>query len=98
MAAPASLRHPKEFVLRARERTENSLPRLDWTLEAGSASPAPSPLSAPETQPRDQRFVALPVDRLDVVEEPPALRHHFDESTPRMIVLDVRLEVFGQVV
>src|ERR1044071_9366368 len=46
---------------------------------------------------RDQRFIALLIDLFDVVEKAAARRNHADQAAARMVVLRVRLEVFGQV-
>src|SRR5712675_976908 len=54
--------------------------------------------SAAQAQTFDQRFVALRVRRLDIVEQLSTRLDHLDEAAARMVVLAMRLEVFGQVV
>src|SRR5579871_3142760 len=53
--------------------------------------------SAAQAQARNQRFVALDVLRLHIVEQAATLRHHLDHAAAGMIVLGVGLEVLGEV-
>src|SRR5665213_1466696 len=53
--------------------------------------------SAAQAQACDQRFIALDVLGLDVIEQAAALGHHLDHAAAGMIVLGVRLEVFGEI-
>jgi hypothetical protein len=53
--------------------------------------------SAAQAQPLDERLIARTVFRLDVVEQPAALRHQFDQTPAGMIVLGVSLEVLRQI-
>src|SRR5262249_2310784 len=52
---------------------------------------------SPEAQAIDKRAVALGVGLLDIGQKTAALAHQFQEATAGMIVLDVALEMFGQV-
>src|SRR6266571_3010604 len=54
-------------------------------------------LSAANTQPLDQRLVARLVSTSEVIEELATLGHELEQSTPGVIVLDVGLEVLGEV-
>src|SRR5260221_5507690 len=53
---------------------------------------------AADSQPLDQRLVATRVDTGEIIEQLAALRHELEQSTPGMVVLDVALEVLGQIV
>jgi hypothetical protein len=44
----------------------------------------------------DQLVILSVVLPLEVIEHFAALAHHFQQSAPRMVILDVRLEVVGQ--
>src|SRR6185312_2503142 len=46
----------------------------------------------------DQFFVTRLVLRLQIVEEAATLRNHLQQTAPGMVILDVSLEVFGQVI
>src|ERR1700754_3861741 len=54
--------------------------------------------SAAQAQARDQRFIALDVLALDVIEQAAAFGDHLDHAAARVIVLGMGLEVAGQVV
>lgn len=46
----------------------------------------------------DDFMVTLNVRSLQVIEQTPSLRDHFQQAAPRMIILLVSLEMLGQVV
>src|SRR5690348_18291318 len=50
----------------------------------------------PQPELLDQRPVAVGVTRLEIVEELTTSRHHAKQSAPRMVVLDVDLEMLVQ--
>src|SRR5580704_18177304 len=52
---------------------------------------------APDAKAFDQRLIPRLVLRLDVVEELPALRHEFEQTTARVVVFHMRLEMLGQI-
>ena len=54
-------------------------------------------LSAANAEPLDQRLVARLVGTREIIEELAALGHELEQSTPGMVVLDVGLEVLGEV-
>src|SRR5215212_6668796 len=60
--------------------------------------PRPRVYSAPDTEFLDDRPVTALVDAFDVIEQLPALRHKLEEPTPGMVILDVGLEMLGQIV
>src|SRR5689334_22265029 len=53
---------------------------------------------AADSQPLDQRFVAPLVDTGEIIEQLTTLRYELKQSTSGMVVLDVTLEVLGQIV
>src|SRR5262245_47256298 len=53
---------------------------------------------AADSQPLDQRLVATLVSTGEIIEQLAALRYELEQSTPGMVVLDVALEVLGQIV
>src|SRR5438093_10917641 len=53
---------------------------------------------AANTQPLDQRLVTPLVGTGEIIEQLATLGHELEQSTPGMIVLDVTLEVLGQIV
>src|SRR5262249_13293736 len=53
---------------------------------------------AANPQPLDQRLVTRLVDTGEIAEQLATLRYELEQSTPGMIVLDVGLEVLGQIV
>src|SRR5581483_8451905 len=55
----------------------------------------PGPLAA-DSQTLDDLLIALLVPVLDVVEKPAAQAHHLEQAAPRMVVVLVQLEVFGE--
>src|SRR6185312_17204726 len=60
----------------------------------GSAGGLPSPANA---QPVDELLIPVLIGRLDVIEQPAALADHLEQPSARMVVLAVRLEMFGQI-
>src|SRR6202023_3752517 len=52
---------------------------------------------APDAKAFDQRLMPRLGLRLAVVEELPALRHKLEQTTARVIVFRMRLEMFGQI-
>src|SRR5215468_11479012 len=54
--------------------------------------------SAANTQPLDQRLVTRLVGTGEIIEQLATLGYELEQSTPGMIVLDVTLEVLGQIV
>jgi hypothetical protein len=54
--------------------------------------------STANTQPLDQRLVTRCVDTGEVIEKLATLGHELEQSTPRMVVLDVGFEMLGEVV
>src|SRR5438445_1332870 len=54
--------------------------------------------SAPNAQPLDQRLVTRLIGTSEVIEQLTPLGHELEQSTPGMVVLDVALEVLGQIV
>ena len=68
--------------------------------DAGKQSPAKrrgSKRLAAKAQGLDQRLIAAGVGGLEVVQKAPALGDHLEQASARVVVLLVRLEVFGQV-
>ena len=55
-------------------------------------------LLPPQTQSIHYLVVALNVRPLQVIQQTPSLRDHFQQAAPRMIILLVSLEVLGQFV
>jgi hypothetical protein len=51
-----------------------------------------------DTQPFDQAFVTTIVRAPEVIQNLAALRHELEQAAPRMVVFDMRLEVFRQIV
>src|SRR5260221_44693 len=86
--------HPTGPCPRMRNHARSRYPRT----RANSCSVWKPNRSAPQAQTFDQRFVALRVRRLDIVEQLSTRLDHLDEAAARMVVLAMRLEVFGQVV
>src|SRR2546423_1882855 len=50
-----------------------------------------------DAEPLDQLCVAIAVFAFEVIEQPAPLTDQLQQSAPRMMILDVRLEVLGQV-
>src|SRR6516165_2604789 len=50
-----------------------------------------------DAKPRDQGLIARLVPRLHIIEELTALRDEFQETPARMIILNMRLEMLGEV-
>src|SRR4029079_4637721 len=61
---------------------------------AGFAGGLPSPANA---QPVDELLIPVLIGRLDVIEQPATLADHLEQPSARMVVLAVRLEMFGQI-
>src|SRR5271165_169034 len=53
--------------------------------------------SAADAQTLDESFIALFVLLLDVIEKRAPLRHHFEQAAAGVVVLDMGLEVTGQI-
>src|SRR5262245_27669567 len=53
--------------------------------------------SPTDAQAVDELLVAVLVGRLDIVEQAPPLADHLEQPAARMIVLAVRLEMFGEI-
>src|ERR1700694_3770803 len=53
--------------------------------------------SAADAELVDQRLITGLVLRLQIIEQAATLRDHLEQAPPRMVVLDVRLEVLGEV-
>src|SRR5215470_3485435 len=53
---------------------------------------------AADTQPLDQRLVTSLVGTGEILEQLSTLRHELEQPTPRMVVVEVGLEVLGQIV
>src|ERR1700692_4256625 len=84
---------------------------IPWTggFAAGAAGTSPAPpqnarnvarkhtLTA-DTQPFDQSFVSRLVGAIEIVENLTPLRNELEQPAPRVVVLDVSLEVLGQAV
>src|SRR5688572_7836581 len=68
--------------------SENRYPLFGITPESSTA----------DVEPLDEGLVAPFVGLLQIVEQRTALRNHLEKPAARMVVLAVRLEVFGQVV
>src|SRR5579871_358263 len=64
----------------------------------GAPHCAPRLVSTADTQPFDQLLVPLLIGAVQVVENLSALRDELQQPASRVVVLDVALEVFGQVV
>src|SRR5208282_6618726 len=56
-----------------------------------------APPSAADAQTLDESLVALFVLLLDVIEKRAPLRHHFEQAAAGVVVLDMGLEVIGQI-
>jgi hypothetical protein len=52
--------------------------------------------SAAYAQPLDQRFVTRIIYAREIIEQLASLGHELEQSTPRMVILDVGLEVLGE--
>src|SRR2546428_166684 len=52
--------------------------------------------STADTEPFDQCFVARLIDTGEVVEQLAPLRYQFEQSTPRVVILDMSLEMLGE--
>src|SRR4029079_5706475 len=61
---------------------------------AGFAGGLPSPANA---QPVDELLIPVLIGRLDVIEQPATLADHLEQPSARMVILAVRLEMFGQI-
>jgi hypothetical protein len=60
-------------------------------------NPARKLKSAADTKPLDQLFVTSFISAPKVVEYLTALRHELQQPAPRVVILDVRFEVLGEV-
>jgi hypothetical protein len=52
----------------------------------------------PDSQPLNQLGVARGVFALEVIEQPSALAYELEQTAPRVMILRVRLEMFGEVI
>jgi len=50
----------------------------------------------PQVQPVDQLAIPVPLGAAQVIEQTPALGHHFEEAAAGRMILGVGLQVFGQ--
>src|SRR5438552_1716333 len=55
-------------------------------------------ISAANAQPPDQILVTTLIGMGEIIEQLPPLRYQFEQTTPGMVVLDVTLEMLGQIV
>src|SRR5262245_61422025 len=45
-----------------------------------------------------ERLIAVSVRAMEVIQQPPALTHHFEQTTPRAVIFQILLQVVSQMV